>query len=98
MLKYKGSLFLVDTMDIPNRVVLSNIFVDDYDRATDSTLSHAAAIKKKYVGDYTGLSVATASRLHYDVVRTQLTQNLGMFIAMQVVVLLVSRRECTDKV
>lgn len=78
MPKYKGSLFLIDTMDVPNRVVLSNKFLNDYDSVTDATLSHAAAIKKRYVGDYTGLSVATTSRLHYDVVGKQLTQNLSM--------------------
>lgn len=78
--RYKDSLFLVDTMDIPNRVVLSNKYVVDYDHATDSTLSHSAAVKRRYVGDYTGLSAATTSRLHYDVVGTQLTQNLGSLI------------------
>ena len=70
-------------MDIRNRVVLSNKFIDDYDRVTDSTLSHAAAIRRKYIGDYTGLSVATASRLHYDVVGTQLTQSLGTLLCIQ---------------
>lgn len=70
-------------MDIRNRVVLSNKFIDDYDRVTDSTLSHAAAIRRKYVGDHTGLSVATASRLHYDVVGTQLTQSLGTLLCIQ---------------
>ena len=64
-------------------MVLSNKFIDDYDRVTDSTLSHAAAIKKKYFGDRTGLSVATASRLHYDVVGTQLTQRLGTLLYFQ---------------
>ena len=70
-------------MDIRNRVVLSNKFIDDYDRVTDSTLSHAAAIRRKYVGDHTGLSVATASRLHYDVVGTQLTQSLGTLLCIK---------------
>ena len=77
--KFKSSMFLVQTSDLP-RIVLSTKYLEELRGLPESKLSHRESVCDRFLGYWTGLDVVRQSQLHNDICRTTLVQNLPTLI------------------
>ena len=75
--RYKDSMYWIQTGDM-ERLVLSNRYLDELRRLSDSYLDSKQAVVERNLGWYNRVDIILKSTAHVDVCRTQLVQNLGM--------------------
>lgn len=73
--KYKLSMFLVQTSDLP-RVVLSAKYLEELRSLPESIISHRESVCDRFLGYWTGLDAVKESTLHNEICQTTLVQNL----------------------
>lgn len=77
--KFKDSLFLVQTSDLP-RLVLSTKYLEELRSLPESIISHRESVCDRFLGFWTGLDVVRQSRLHNEICQTTLVQNLPALV------------------
>ena len=75
--RYKDSMYWIQTGDM-ERLVLSNRYLDELRRLSDSYLDSKQAVVERNLGWYNRVDIILKSSTHVDVCRNQLVQNLGM--------------------
>ena len=76
--RYKNSMYWIQTGDM-ERLVLSNRYLDELRRLSDSYLDSKQAVVERNLGWYNRVDIILKSTAHVDVCRTQLVQNLGRY-------------------
>lgn len=61
-----------------SRVVLSPRYISELNQVSEDILSHRHSFAERFMGHITGMNVVLESRIHADLVRVQLTQNLRL--------------------
>lgn len=79
--RYKDSIYWIQTGDM-ERLVLSNRYLDELRRLSDSYLDSKLAVVERNLGWYNRVDIILKSTAHVDVCRTQLVQNLGTLTSM----------------
>lgn len=78
--RYKDSMYWIQTGDM-ERLVLSNHYLDELRRLSDSYLDSKQAVVERNLGWYNRVDIILKSTAHVDVCRTQLVQNLGIYLS-----------------
>ena len=74
--RYKDSTYWIQTGDM-ERLVLSNRYLDELRKLSNSYLDSKQAVVERNLGWYNRVDIILKSTAHVDVCRTQLVQNLG---------------------
>ncbi len=77
--RYKESMFLVHTSDLP-RVVLSQRYLAELRSLPETMLSHRESVCDRFLGYWTGLDAVRQSTLHNEICQTTLVQNLPSLV------------------
>lgn len=79
--RYKDSMYWIQTGDM-ERLVLSNRYLDELRKLSNSYLDSKQAVVERNLGWYNRVDIILKSTAHVDVCRTQLVQNLGTLTFM----------------
>lgn len=77
--RYKTSMFLVQTSDLP-RLVLSAKYLEELRSLPESIISHRESVCDRFLGYWTGLDAVKQSTLHNEICQTTLVQNLPVLL------------------
>jgi len=74
--KYKDTPYVIHTCD-NERLVIPDKFIEELKNLPDTQLSFKEELLDRFMGKYTKLDAVRGTNIHRDIVRFQLTKNLG---------------------
>ncbi|KAI1359992.1 cytochrome P450 [Xylaria arbuscula] len=77
--KYKDTPYVIHTCD-NERLVIPDRFIEELKNLPDTQLSFKEELLDRFMGKYTKLDAVRGTNIHRDIVRNQLTKNLGSLL------------------
>jgi ent-kaurene oxidase len=74
--QYKGTPYVIHTCD-NERIVIPDKYIEEVKNLPDTQLSFKEELLDRFMGKYTKLDFVRGTNIHRDIVRIQLTKNIG---------------------
>jgi len=75
--QHKDTPYIIQTCD-NERLVIPDRFIEELKNLPETQLSFKEELLDRFMGNYTKLNAIRGTNIHRDIVRFQLTKNLGM--------------------
>jgi hypothetical protein len=79
--QHKDTPYVIHTCD-NERLVIPDIFIEELKNLPDTQLSFKEELLDRFMGKYTKLDAVRGTNIHRDIVRFQLTKNLGTHLLL----------------